>query len=353
FAWEGASNGHPLRIEATTLRGHVTSFTTIAPWKNPVTNVGTTRSRTLVARFGYAFGSLLLMSTLVIAAVLARRNIRRGRGDRRGAFRVATVVFCASLAYWMLRMRHATDLPNEWNELSLQLALALFSAASVWVFYMAAEPYLRRRWPRTLIAWNRLFAGRFDDPMVGRDLLIGIVAGAVFATVHLASVLIVDALGVPIRIPWMQIWALNGLRTTLGTIAEAIEWSTGAALTLAVFVLLLQLVLRKRVVALAVAAVLVAPIITMAGNHGLIEVLVNIALAGMMMFVFARLGILALCALLATQSLLFSAALTLDPSSWYFALGLVSVAPLVLGAAWGAWTAMAKQPVFRALVLEE
>jgi hypothetical protein len=32
---------------------------------------------------------------------------------------------------------------------------------------------VRRRWPATLVSWSRLLAGRFRDPLVGRDVLAG------------------------------------------------------------------------------------------------------------------------------------------------------------------------------------
>jgi serine/threonine-protein kinase len=44
--------------------------------------------------------------------------------------------------------------------------------------YLALEPYLRRRWPERIISWNRLLAGDFRDPLVGRDILIGATIGA-------------------------------------------------------------------------------------------------------------------------------------------------------------------------------
>ena len=52
--------------------------------------------------------------------------------------------------------------------------------------YMAFEPYVRRRSPRTLISWTRLLAGRFRDPLVGADLLVGCVLAS--------ALLCVDAL---------------------------------------------------------------------------------------------------------------------------------------------------------------
>ena len=49
----------------------------------------------------------------------------------------------------------------------------------VYAIYMALEPDVRRRWPETLIAWSRVLAGRLKDPLVGRDLLLGILVGVV------------------------------------------------------------------------------------------------------------------------------------------------------------------------------
>ena len=47
----------------------------------------------------------------------------------------------------------------------------------IWIFYLAIEPYVRRFWPETLVAWSRVLEGRFRDPMVGRHILIGALAG--------------------------------------------------------------------------------------------------------------------------------------------------------------------------------
>ena len=30
---------------------------------------------------------------------------------------------------------------------------------------------MRRRWPRALVTWTRVLAGRISDPLVGRDVL--------------------------------------------------------------------------------------------------------------------------------------------------------------------------------------
>jgi serine/threonine-protein kinase len=43
---------------------------------------------------------------------------------------------------------------------------------------MAVEPYIRQRWPHCLISWTRILRGGWRDPLVARDLLIGIGVGA-------------------------------------------------------------------------------------------------------------------------------------------------------------------------------
>ena len=56
------------------------------------------------------------------------------------------------------------------------VVVSVAAAVSV-VVVLAVEPFLRRRWPRTIAGWNRLFAGRVRDPLVGRDVLFGLTAG--------------------------------------------------------------------------------------------------------------------------------------------------------------------------------
>ena len=58
------------------------------------------------------------------------------------------------------------------------LAWGLAFSCFFWVLYIALEPYVRRRWPATLVSWSRLLAGGFRDPLVGRDVLVGCLAGA-------------------------------------------------------------------------------------------------------------------------------------------------------------------------------
>ena len=57
------------------------------------------------------------------------------------------------------------------------LASTLYEGVMLWMLYLALEPYVRKRWPETIISWTRVLAGRFRDPLVGRDILLGCLLG--------------------------------------------------------------------------------------------------------------------------------------------------------------------------------
>ena len=50
----------------------------------------------------------------------------------------------------------------------------VFVPAFVWLLYIALEPHIRRVWPGIMIGWSRLLAGSVRDPLVGRDVLVGV-----------------------------------------------------------------------------------------------------------------------------------------------------------------------------------
>jgi hypothetical protein len=114
---------------------------------------------------------------------LARRNLRVRRGDTKGAFRVALFSFVSYGAARLVRADHVAQVAAEFWLLVKLVGEPMVFAALIWTFYMALEPYARRQWPRILISWGRLLAGRWRDPMVGRDVLLASAAGA-FAVVY-------------------------------------------------------------------------------------------------------------------------------------------------------------------------
>jgi len=172
-AWTGSLAERPnipMRIEAAAYRGKPVYFELIGPW---------TRAErmqpyqpTLGERVGLVILIVLLLSLLVVGAMLARRNLRLGRGNRRGASRLAAFVFATWAVAWVFGGHHV---PNS-DELGLFFEFLFWGlgwSCLIWVLNIALEPYVRRRWPATLVSWSRLLAGDFRDPLVGRDVLAG------------------------------------------------------------------------------------------------------------------------------------------------------------------------------------
>ena len=78
------------RIEAAGYRGRAIFFSVIPPWTRPARM--SDEAPTRISRAFSAGAVVVAFSLLAAAALLARRNLRSGRGDRRGAFRTAAVM---------------------------------------------------------------------------------------------------------------------------------------------------------------------------------------------------------------------------------------------------------------------
>ena len=172
-AWTGSLAERPnipMRIEAGAYRGKPVYFELIGPWTRPERMQP--YQPTMGERASLVIFTVLLLSVLIVGAMLARRNLRLGRGDRRGAFRLAAFVFAAWAVAWFFGAHHVPDFA-EIGLFIMFLAWGFAWSCLLWVLYIALEPYVRRRWPATLVSWSRLLAGGFRDPLVGRDVLAG------------------------------------------------------------------------------------------------------------------------------------------------------------------------------------
>src|SRR5882672_8542312 len=201
-AWTGNWPGttRPLRIEGASWHGKPVFFSLIGDWTKPQRAKGD--ERTIGDKVRSVAGVVLLFSMVLAAAFLARRNYSQGRGDRSGAARLAFVMLGLEMALWLCRSHFVPDL-DSFFLFVLAVSTALCVAGATWLFYLAVEPWVRRKWPQTIISWSRLLSGQVRDPLVGRDMLFGVILGVVWILV------------IQIRyIPMMQMGAAPGLYTT-------------------------------------------------------------------------------------------------------------------------------------------
>jgi hypothetical protein len=354
LAWTGSLADRPdipVRIEAAAYRGKPVYFELIGPWTRPERMQpyqSTAGRRAFLVIF-----IVLLVSMLVVGALLARRNLRLGRGDRRGAFRLAASVFGAWVVAWVFGIHHVSN----FGEFGLFLEFwvwALGFSGSTWLLYIAMEPYVRRRWPATLVSWSRLLAGGLRDPLVGRDVLAGCVWGAFAAVLNRLEWFVPSWLGHPPPLPLTgPTWELLGARTIIADISNAFGYRLLLALAFLFFLFLFRALLRKEWAA-AVAWVLFLTVLFSVGSESVPVHLVNTLILNVVtVFLIRRLGLLWLMVSFVFVGLLSEFPLTAQMSSWYAGLSLAGVVLMAAITLYAFYTSLGGRPVFRAAVLEE
>ena len=345
-AWEGTvveAPGSTVRVEASAAGDRLVTFGLYGPGDPLVPEAPAPPSGALQVATALAY-----LVALVMAAVLARRNLRLGRSDRAGARRVALATFTVGLVIWALEARYTWAVPL-WRSLVADgLRHALFNAAVVWLLYVAVEPTVRRRWPGSLISWTRLLAGRVRDPMVGRDFLIGM-AFAAGAQLLWVSGQALGATRQPQPLAHVRLDMLLGWRPFAAWMLSNLVVCVTTSLFAVVVVVGLRALLRHARAA-DVGAVLVFALAIAAGT-GLSPYSLAFAVASSAaLVVLIRSGLLAVM----VGSYFLSAGrpevpVTLDLAAWYAAptIGWLLVAATV--AVGGFWVSQGGRPLAGAL----
>lgn len=337
-----------LRVEAASFRGKPVFFELLGPWSRP-DRLGPPR-QTQAQRAGEMVFLAIFLALLVGGILIARRNVRLGRGDRRGAFRLALFVFSALMLGWCFAANHVLGL-QEFSLFLMMTAFALLWSGLTWVLYIALEPFVRRRWPETIISWSRLLAGRFRDPRIGRDLLIGgsvgLGVGLLFQLSHLVRNAL-EALPPSPKFPFL--FPLMGPRLAIDDLFFSVAISLFAAIGTFFLLFLLRLLLRKELLA-AAAYVLLLTFQSSAGGSPLAAAFMGLSYVAVV-FLLLRFGVLTLAFAYFFQHYT-EFPLTSDFSAWYAGTVLVPLLILAGLAVYGFRTALAGRPAFGALKLEE
>ena len=352
--WDGSFKNQPdvpIHVTAAAHHGRPVYFEVLGPWNRPLRmQEARPAAGLLVRQAAFVF---LVLSVLVAALIFARRNLRLGRGDRRGALRVSIFELLLALLAWLVSAHHMTGMAQELDAFSVAGGLALFIGVFVWLTYMALEPYVRRRWPDLLISWTRLLSGGFRDPLVGRDLLIGVLFGGVRAAVLHASNGLAFFLDLPGMTPSpAESSMLASPRLLVASLLTASWVSVIQSLSIMALLILGWVILRKRWLAMAVAG-LVMGLLALSGENYAVELPAAFAFAAVSIFVAARFGILALTASTLTAVLLMGTPLTLDFSRWYAGRSFFVILVLAGIAFYGFWTSLGGKSPFGAEALQE
>jgi serine/threonine-protein kinase len=320
-AWEGAYPARPglrVRVEAASYRGRPVSFAVVAPWTRPERMLPRDYTKGEKAAFTLMIGVILVL--VGMGAFLARRNLRLGRGDRRGAMRLAAYVFLITTVFWGgLNADHVADLAGEVMIMVRGTGFALFQAAMLWIFYVALEPYARRLRPQTLISWNRILSGRPGHPVVARDILFGAAWGAACAILFPLALRLPEWLGQPPSDPTAA--SLDVLLAPRRLVAFLVGIQLDA-LFLGLGSLLLFVVLRLLIRHDYLAGLLVSLLLSVFQATGLgAEPWLRAAISFVMMATYTllllRVGLVAAIVALYVSTLLIALPLTTSLGDWY------------------------------------
>jgi hypothetical protein len=353
-AWSGTYSGDatPIRVEAAAWQGRPVSLLVTGVWDE----VADPFTRATVSDGGNRFAFVILVMQLVVvvsALLLAWRNLRLRRGDRQGALRFAIVFFAIDTASGALTAQYGDGFSGIIFEIwEAGLMPAAARAVLLYTLYIALEPFARKKWPEQLISWTRLLSGRVRDPMVGRDVLIGVAAGVLTAIFFGGGPVLVSRLSGKEAEPLFHAGGhLLGFRYVLGSILMWLSLSVFIAMALTMMLVLLTIILRKRALAAGVLflIVLITSLGRLAGQHELIPFYV--AVAALQTFVVVRYGLIAFAALNTTYFvLLFVSA---ETSSWIAAPSMIHVAAIVALALWAFRVSLGGQTLWHPDLLED
>ncbi len=352
-AWEGTWPNHPeipLRLEAAGYRGRPIFFTTISPWDKPTRMEAPTQSRR--NSIGQWFSFAILGTILGLGIWMASRSVRAGRGDLKGATRLALFVALVGIANWMLLAHHISS-QMEIVLFILAVSVGLFFGLLTWLLYVALEPYVRRYWPDTLISWSRFLAGKFKDPVVARDVLLGTLFGLASATLEQLQPYAEAWLGKAPQRPLglTTAYTLEGFRGSIATVLAQASSSFSGAFIIFFFFFLLRFILRRNWLAAVVMSLLFC-IPSLAAQNPLIDALFTAPFFLAYLYILHRFGLVTLTVLYFVGQLADSMPLATPLGAWYTEGGVVTMITILAVAFYGFYVSRAGKPVFETAALD-
>ena len=338
-AWQGPHPERPgvtMRVEAAAFRGRPVSFRWLGPWSTPDRDIFDTRSAG--GRAADLIWNSILFALLFGGLWFVRGNLRAGRGDRRSAFRLAVAVVVCELGAWTFGAHHISSGYEFSFIFGNGLANAFLFGIFIWIVYLALEPFARRNWPHMLICWTRALSGRWRDPLVGRDLLVG-AAGAALLEI-----------GRDLLVRWIPVWLGSAPPAPrASSYAVSVRYAIAGAFGLPVASLVWTLGIvfflafaRRWVRFEWLAAVIVTILFSSTYVGSTFSILGGGMLyIAMLVFVSIRFGLLAAFTLDILSNALHAFVRTADASAWYFYTGPIAITVVLAVAAWGYRTATA------------
>jgi serine/threonine-protein kinase len=342
-AWKGPHPKIPnldLTVEMAAWKGRLTTVHVVDNWKGdpppgPAQSV-TSQVRGII--------QLVMAASGVLAAILlARRNWRLGRIDRKGALRIGSARFFMGVVIWIGTV-HAVPSSDMITLAVSSFATWLAWGAALWLLYLALEPAVRAHWPHSLMTWNRLLAGQWKDAQVASHVLIGATVGAaVWTTASLVEFFSAQGMA-----------GASGINAALGTR----HWIAAHTATLAGDLLVgllcffaltgLRYLVKKDWIAAMIAAIFFT--FSNSGNftssNWEVKTAIYLFVFGVLLMVLLRYGLVTIVAAAFFIDSFDSLGLGGDWKAWYAPAGLATAALLAGIAVYAFWRSLGSREVF-------
>jgi predicted Ser/Thr protein kinase len=343
-AWKGEAPGlpdTPITVEVATWHGKLASFQIRWPWTKS-DNSSEEAPKTADIAFDI-FTTLCLVSALLSAIYVAHLNLRKNRGDRQGAFRVAAFQFALFIVIFSVNM-HVVPRTDMVSFITLNLAFGLAMSSVFWLLYMALEPAVRARWPHSMITWNRLLAGQLGDPRLGSHILVGVVIGVGMRCVFIwREHFVIASGGAPDQ---TNLDSLFGVRWLVNGVTN--KFWNAVLVGLAIFFLLsgLRYLVRRDWLVAGIAAILLT---LQEGElrsslHPYLDYPLYLGIYAIFGFALLRMGLVPTIIGIFVVNLMSSIPVSGDFSAWYNPVTFVELAMVAAIAIYGFWRSQSANP---------
>jgi hypothetical protein len=202
-----------------------------------------------------------------------------------------------------------------------------------------------------MITWSRVMAGKWTDPLVGKDLLFGTLFGIVYALLIALYEYANFRSGAPI-LGEFGLEYLNGFRAFAGSIASLLFREVGGSLTFLLTLFLVRALLKKQWLVGAVWVVGWVAVRFLRANFidsrelAITTGVFWILLFSLLVFIILRFGFFALVVAVFVLDSLTGCFLTTDFSAWYGQSSMAIVILIVAMALRGFHLSQGSRPLF-------
>jgi len=338
-AWKGP---HPhlahtqLQLEAAWWKGRVVRVQVLYPWQQRPPAAITAGGPAI--RLGDVWIPALYTIAGFFVILLARRNWNKERADRQGAFRIGVFAVILQAVAWAGTV-HAISAIRMYDLFTHAIAEWIFGGITLFMAYLALEPEIRARWPHAIVTWNRVLAGKWLDPQVWSDVLIGAAMGSVLWIFFKANTIFILHNNEPGNYDF-GLAGFLGARHWVGARADGLVGSLVLGLFAFLTIFAMRHLCRREIPAALATALLFTLAQEEAVNQSIVVALLFFSVFAGFAFLLLRVGLVATVAAMFFGSLLDGVVLGTDWRAWYVPASLATAALLMAIAIFAFWRSL-------------